>query len=111
MADKNKRLDDEIAYEYALDAVTELRGRLMAGARGSGMTLTPTECKILVPMVKNPPRPKGRPAGRSVIYEPWIAIYCARLATRGKPLKAAVAATAEKFGISRSAVYAIRSSK
>jgi hypothetical protein len=56
-------VDDHIAYEYALEVVTDLRGRLTAGARGSGLKLTADECDVLARWLVDPPRPKGRPPG------------------------------------------------
>jgi hypothetical protein len=82
----------------------DLRTRLIAGAKGSGATLTPNECKKLtVARWVLPPPPRGRPLAYDFFN---IAYDC--LAREMAATKSAVAATAKRFRVSRSKVYAAR---
>jgi hypothetical protein len=106
---KGKREVDWNEYQWELEFWAELRARLHTGAQGTGATLTPGECEILMSRCSDPPQPKGRPP---TVNQMWrgigLAFACLRLENAGTPTKAAVEATALKFEVSRSAVYAAR---
>jgi hypothetical protein len=99
--------DDWAAYEYACDMVNDLRGRLKAGAEGSGAALSADECDLLLRNLKTPVAPNSRPRGDG-LDEIAISIYCTKLQRAGASSKIAVAETARKFGCSRWSVNQAR---
>jgi hypothetical protein len=102
--------DDWAAYEYACEMVGDIRKRLKAGSEGSGVTLTPDECDLVLGNLRCPSPPNSRPSRNWVEEQQTvvsIARYCLDL-EKTMTLKRAVADTIERFDCSRSTVYAAR---
>jgi hypothetical protein len=102
--------DDWAAYEYACEMVEDIRKRLKAGGEGSGVTLTPDDCDLVLGNLRYPSPPNSRPARNWYeelrAIEP-IARYCRDL-EKNMSLKNAVADTEKRFDCKRSTVYAAR---
>jgi hypothetical protein len=94
-------------WEFACEMITNLRKRLLAGAEGSGLTLTASECERLAFNLAYPKRPKGTPV-RNVATRAMIAGACRGYESLGNPLKEAVRLTAKEFEVSPSTVYGAR---
>jgi hypothetical protein len=94
-------------WEWAVEVLTDLRKRLLAGAEGSGLTLTASECERLAFNLAYPKRPKGTPV-KNIAGRATIAGACIGYEALGKPLKEAVRLTAKEFEVSPSTVYGAR---
>jgi hypothetical protein len=104
MTDKH---DDWIAIEYVREVLADVRKRLKAGAQGPGATLDADECQKVLACLVDPAFPNSRPPSDG-LREAAIAIYCTKLENAGVSLKNAVADTMQRFGCSRSIVFAAR---
>jgi hypothetical protein len=102
---RRRTLDNDAAREDMAAFLDDLRTRLIAGAKGSGATLTPGECKKLTAARWVLPPPRGRPLAYDFFN---IAYDCLAREMAGEATKSAVAATAKRFRVSRSKVYAAR---
>ena len=102
--------DPWVAHEYAVEMIADIRRRLKAGCEGSGVTLTPDECELLLENLRYPSPPNSRPP-RNWVEElqdvTAIARYCRDL-EKCMSIKNAVADTMERFDCSRATVYAAR---
>ena len=87
--------------------MTDLRKRLLAGAEGSGLTLTASECERLAFSIAYPKRPKGTPV-KNIAGRATIAGTCRGYEALGKPLKEAVQLTAKEVEVSPATVYSAR---
>jgi hypothetical protein len=100
--------DEWAGIEYIIEVLDDVRKRLRAGAKGPGTTLTPDECLKVLACLKDPPNPAHAPKQTAGIRQTYIAMCCLDLEDDGVPLKAAVTSTMQRFGCSRSTVYAAR---
>src|SRR5258707_10346409 len=74
-----KPRDDWAAYEYASAMVGDIRKRLKAGSEGSGVTLTPDECDLVLGNLRCPSPPNSRPSMNWVEKQQTVAAiarYC-----------------------------------
>jgi hypothetical protein len=103
-------LDDWVLTKCVIEILDDVRKRLIAGAEGSGATLTADECTTVLGCLKNPAPPNSRPPQDWYEKQAAIALiarYCLNL-EKGEPLKVAVTMTAKHFDCSESKVRAAR---
>jgi len=102
--------DPWVAHEYAVKMVADIRRRLKVGGEGSGVTLTPDECELVLGNLRYPSPPNSRPP-RNWVEElqeaAAIAGYCRDL-EKCMSLKHAIDGTMKRFNCKRSTVYAAR---
>jgi hypothetical protein len=102
------KCDEWAAIEYVVEVLNDVRKRLRAGAAETGATLTADECMKVLACLKNPPNPSHSPKQAADIQQFRIAMHCLDLEDAGVPLKSAVAETMQRFGVSRSTIFAAR---
>lgn len=100
--------DEWEGIEYIIEVLDDVRKRLRAGAEGPGATLTADECLKVLACLEDPPNPAHAPKQTAGLRQIYIAMCCLDIEDDGVPLKTAVITTMQRFGCSRSTVYAAR---
>jgi hypothetical protein len=92
----------ELEREFEQDTLIDLSARLRKGAQGSGATLTPVECAVLVENMR--PIRSDRRRDR----HDYDQIALTSFAFPWESVEAAVTRTARMFGVSRAVVFKAR---
>jgi hypothetical protein len=97
-------IDEE---ELQRDVEFALKQRLIEGSRKAGVKLTAQECRALLAILRPSRRAPGRPRA-DYVRTNNIAMYSIGCEWRGASATKAVEATAKKFKLSHSTVWAAR---
>jgi hypothetical protein len=100
-----REIDDDI-HDHVLEIAYQ---HLRDGAQGEGEYLTRRECEVLLETLTRLPKRNSKPKKpKRVRFNNWFAIAVYSNFEHLGPVEAAVAATMEKYHVSRGTVFAAR---